>query len=224
MALTATANEECKQDIVSRLHIESCVMLTSSFNRSNLYYEVKVREKGFMQDVANKIRSCRGGSGVIYCLSRKKCEDTAKELRDRYGIDADHYHADMPKEERQHVQEEWHHGRIQVIVATVSDFVRRSHSELSLTHRSRSVWELTRPMVCSLLHGRHYEPNAIACSSLRLSSSHSEVPRRVCKLHSLLLSGLACLRYYQETGRAGRDGEPANCIMCTCDASSPLIT
>jgi bloom syndrome protein len=121
MALTATANESCKRDIVELLSIEGCEMLTSSFNRSNLHYRVILGKTAIIQNVSNFIKSNHPEStGVIYCTTKKGCEDTAKALREQHGLRAWFYHAGMPTEERRAVQEKWYRDELLIIVATVN--------------------------------------------------------------------------------------------------------
>lgn len=120
MALTATANEAVMNDVIEQLSIRSCVLLTQSFNRPNLYYEVRPKTKNFMKEIAEIIHMHRGHSGIIYCLSRNKCEQVAKELRDYHNIKARHYHAQLTADDKNKAQSAWQKGECQVIVATVS--------------------------------------------------------------------------------------------------------
>lgn len=152
MALTATANEECKADIKQRLHIEKCLMITSSFNRSNLHYRVIRRGKAPpIEQIANKIRaSYPEQTGVIYCLSRKTCEDVAQSLRNDYDLKAYHFHAQMSVEEKKMVQDAWYKGQIHVIVATVS-FILISSPCIDNFGRLLSVWVSIRQMVCLIM-------------------------------------------------------------------------
>ncbi|KAG4304210.1 hypothetical protein PORY_002391 [Pneumocystis oryctolagi] len=79
MALTATANEMVKKDVIHNLNIDNCVVLSQSFNRPNLYYNVVLRNTSVYSDVQDIIKSNYSGkSGIIYCFSRKNCEDTAR--------------------------------------------------------------------------------------------------------------------------------------------------
>jgi superfamily II DNA helicase RecQ len=123
MALTATANEAVMNDVIEQLSIRSCVLLTQSFNRPNLYYEVRPKSKDFMKEIADIVLLHRNQSGIIYCLSRNKCEQVAKELRDRYKVTARHYHAQMTVEDKNKAQTAWQKGEVQVIVATVDVWV-----------------------------------------------------------------------------------------------------
>jgi RecQ family ATP-dependent DNA helicase len=120
MALTATANEAVMNDVIEQLSIKTCTLLTQSFNRPNLYYEVRPKSKNLLNAIADIIHMYKGQSGIIYCLSRNKCEQVAKELRDCHKIKARHYHAQMTVEDKNRAQAAWQKGECQVIVATVS--------------------------------------------------------------------------------------------------------
>lgn len=123
MALTATATENVKVDVIHNLGIKDCDVFTQSFNRPNLSYDV--RSKGKAKDVLESIvmtikKFYRNQSGIIYCLSRQSCEKLAKKLRDDYGIKAEHYHAGMDPLAKKRVQKEWQSGKQHVIVATIA--------------------------------------------------------------------------------------------------------
>ena len=120
-ALTATANAEVEQDILSRLDMRNCAQFRLSFNRKNLYYEVRPKkQKKCLEDIAQDIKQQYAGqTGIIYCLSRNSCEDVAKVMREDYGLQAKHYHAKMDHRDRERVQREWSDGKVLIIVATV---------------------------------------------------------------------------------------------------------
>ncbi|KAH9951444.1 P-loop containing nucleoside triphosphate hydrolase protein [Amylocystis lapponica] len=121
MALTATANAETCKDIIDKLGIQGCVLLSQSFNRPNLYYYVRQKKRGAQDEIAKEVKGKYGDqTGIIYCLSRKQCEEFATKLRDTYGIAARHYHAGMLSDERQEAQAQWQNGRCKVIVATIA--------------------------------------------------------------------------------------------------------
>ena len=120
MALTATANSRVKKDVIDRLRMNDCVFLTQSFNRPNLHYEVRKKPRNVLADINTFITTHYPDStGIIYCLSRNKCEEVAKELRDTYGLSAKHYHAQISASDKCRTQEAWQSGDCKIMVATV---------------------------------------------------------------------------------------------------------
>ena len=123
IALTATATENVKVDVIHNLGIQNCEVFTQSFNRPNLSYEVrsKGKAKEVLDSIANTIVThYKNQSGIIYCLSKKNCEDIAAKLQKQYKIKAHHYHAGMEPEEKKRVQKAWQRGAYRVIVATIA--------------------------------------------------------------------------------------------------------
>lgn len=166
MALTATATENVRIDVMHNLGIDGCEMLTRSFNRSNLFYEVRQKGKGKedIENIASLIKDkYRGQCGIIYCLSRKTCEDVAKALKEQHKISAHHYHAGLDPALKRQVQKDWQSGKYHVIVATIAFGM------------------------------------GIDKADVRYVVHHS-LPKS--------LEG-----YYQETGRAGRDGKKSGCYL-----------
>ncbi|KAJ6028474.1 Bloom syndrome protein [Penicillium herquei] len=166
MALTATATENVKVDVMHNLKIRGCEVFLQSFNRPNLTYEVRPKGKNdaVLANIAETIASSyRNQCGIVYCLSRKTCEDVAEKLRKVYSIKAAHYHAKMPTKDKAEVQKAWQMGKTHVIVATIAFGMG-----------------IDKPDVRFVFH-------------------HS-IPKS--------LEG-----YYQETGRAGRDGRRSGCYL-----------
>ncbi|TID14378.1 family helicase [Venturia nashicola] len=163
MALTATATENVKVDVIHNMGMRGCEEYKQSFNRPNLSYDVRPRKKGNVDDVAELINTSYSRKcGIIYCMSRKQCETLAKQLSER-DIIAAHYHAAMDPAEKRKVQTEWQQGKIHIIVATIAFGMG-----------------IDKPDVRFVIH--------------------TSVPKS--------LEG-----YYQETGRAGRDGLKSGCYL-----------
>ena len=120
MALTATAKKTVVDDIIERLGISGCLLLTQSFNRQNLHYVVRPKSRNVLDIIAGYINGRHPtGSGIIYCFSRSNCEDVARMLREKHQINARHYHAGMSPKDKAAVQKIWQAGECNIIVATV---------------------------------------------------------------------------------------------------------
>lgn len=123
MALTGTASDTVIENIIDRLNIPNCIRLSQSCNRPNLHYSV--REKPSKQKLLSAIfkfvdEHHPNESGIIYCFSRKECEEVSRLLRDQYGLKTAHYHAKIQQAEKKSTQERWQSGDIKIIVSTVS--------------------------------------------------------------------------------------------------------
>ena len=161
IALTATATPKVQNDIQKNLDMMDAQVFKSSFNRPNLYYEVRPKQGDVTKDIIKFIKNHEGKSGIIYCLSRKKVEELAEVLSIN-GIKAAPYHAGMDASTRSTNQDRFLMEEVDVIVATIAFGMG-----------------IDKPDVRYVIH--------------------YDIPKS--------LEG-----YYQETGRAGRDGGEGQCI------------
>nr|XP_054488186.1 ATP-dependent DNA helicase Q1 [Agelaius phoeniceus] len=166
IGLTATATNHVLKDAQSILHVQKCITFTASFNRPNLYYEVRHKpsnNEDFIEDIVKTINGrYKGLSGIVYCFSQKDSEQVTVSLQ-KLGIKAGTYHANMDAKYKTKVHKGWATNQIQVVVATVAFGMG-----------------IDKPDVRFVIH------------------------------HSMSKS---MENYYQESGRAGRDDQKADCIL-----------
>lgn len=133
MALTATADQRVRDDVLGQLGIHDCLQILQSSNRANLHYEVLTRRGNGIAQIAEWILNTHNReTGIIYAWKRDDCEKFAEQLRSKYNLSVEHYHAGIEESAKTQTQKNWLSGRTKIIVATVNRFSFASLSRYSL--------------------------------------------------------------------------------------------
>ncbi|KAJ4719361.1 ATP-dependent DNA helicase [Melia azedarach] len=121
MALTATATQSVRQDILKALRIPCALVLETSFDRPNLTYEVIGKSKEALKQLGQLIKErFKNQSGIVYCLSKNECVEVSNFLSNKCKIKTAYYHAGLAARQRVAVQRKWHTGEVQIVSATIA--------------------------------------------------------------------------------------------------------
>lgn len=121
MALTATATQSVRKDILSALRIPHALVLETSFDRPNLKYEVIGKSKDSLKQLGQLLKDRFGNMcGIVYCLSKSECVDVSNYLNEKCKIKSVYYHAGLAARQRVSVQKKWHTGEVHVVCATIA--------------------------------------------------------------------------------------------------------
>ncbi|TVU28898.1 hypothetical protein EJB05_20436, partial [Eragrostis curvula] len=191
LALTATAVPKVQRDVISSLCLQNPIILRASFNRPNIFYEVRYKDllDDVYSDIANLLKSNGNVCSIIYCLERAACDDLSMHLSQN-GISSAAYHAGLNNKVRSAVLDDWLSSRTQVVVATVAF----GCSHLSVF--ASSMWGLCLNWVVDAAPTEWY---GIDRQDVRIVC-HFNLPKSM-------------ESFYQESGRAGRDQQPSKSVL-----------
>ncbi|KAE8695327.1 ATP-dependent DNA helicase Q-like 3 [Hibiscus syriacus] len=216
LALTATAVPKVQKDVIDSLNLQNPLVLRSSFNRPNIYYEVRYKDllDDTYADLCDVLKSAGDACAIVYCLERTTCDDLSTHLY-KNGISCAAYHAGLNNKLRSSVLDDWICSKIQVVVATVA-FGKSGHIfvfHVLVCFIFETVYSTVQTIIAKL--GCKLEPPAKKLAIdiqrkafLKLGIDRKDV-RIVC--HFNIPKSMEAL--YQESGRAGRDQLPSRSLL-----------
>ncbi|CAL5056103.1 unnamed protein product [Urochloa decumbens] len=197
LALTATAVPKVQKDVISSLCLQNPVILRASFNRPNIFYEVRYKDllDDVYSDISNLLKSSGNVCSIIYCLERAACDDLSMHLSQQ-GVSCAAYHAGLNSKVRSSVLDDWLSSRTQFIICfflVITYLILNTNAVPYFMYIATSLWVFD--LICGY------------CSH-RMGIDRQDV-RIVC--HFNLPKSMES--FYQESGRAGRDQQPSRSVL-----------